>query len=229
MAPVEPRDAHERRRAMAERVLGHGDLLDARVLEALRKVPRERFLPEEAGDAAFEDHAMPIGEGQTISAPHMVAIMCTLLDLRPGHRVLEVGTGSGYHAAVMAHLVRPGGHVWSIEMIPRLAGRAVRALKEAGYGDLVEVRVGDGAEGADDEAPFDRISVAAASPEVPAPLLDQLSPGGRLVIPVGDRECVLTSVDRTEAGLRRREHGRCVFVPLTGAYGLERGTGSGEV
>lgn len=219
MVPLDPEEAARRRARMAESVLGHGDLIDARVLAALRRVPRERFVPPGCEAEAFEDRAMDIGDDQTISAPHMVGIMCTVLDLRPGQKVLEVGTGSGYHAAVLAHLVRPGGHVCSIEVIPTLAGRATAALRAAGYGDQVEVRVGDGAAGAEDLAPFDRISIAAATPEVPVGLMEQLAEGGRLVVPVGRRECVLTTIRRTEDGFRRVEHGRCVFVPLTGTHG----------
>ncbi len=188
---------------------------DPRVLEAMARVPRHRFMPSPRRGAAYEDRAVEIGYGQTISAPHMVAIMCTVLDVKPGMRVLEVGTGSGYHAAVLAELVGPEGHVTTVEVLPKLAYAAREALDACGHWN-VEVRVGDGAEGARDRAPFDRISVAAASPDIPGPLREQLAVGGRMVIPVGRRECELIAVERTAAGYRRTSHGACLFVPLRG-------------
>jgi len=212
-------DARVHRERMARAAVRIGEPVQPRVFQALVRVPREAFVPEAAG-GAFEDRALAIGHGQTISAPHMVAIMCDLVDPRPGDRVLEVGTGSGYHAAVLAELVRPGGSVVSIEVVPELADRARRVLHETGYGVDVEVRTGDGAAGAPDRSPFQRVSVAAATPVVPPALLEQLAVGGRMVVPVGRRECVLTAFDRTERGLERSEHGACVFVPLTGSRGV---------
>jgi len=177
---------------------------------------------------AYEDTPLPIGRGQTISAPHMVALMCEYADLEPGMRVLEVGTGSGYHAAVIAEIVAPSdaprekwGHVYTIERIPELAERARENLRRAGYSDRVTVIVGDGTKGYPEKAPYDRIIVTAAAPEVPAPLLDQLRPGGKMVIPIGDRYSqVLYVVEKTRKGeIRMKPTIPVLFVPLIGEYG----------
>ncbi len=192
--------------------------LDPRVVDAIARVPRHLFVPKGLRNQAYHDQALPIGSGQTISAPHMVAIMLSVLEPRPGDKVLEVGTGSGYHAAVLAELVGPQGSVVSVEFVPALAEKAQKTLEGAGYAKLVEVRSGDGAEGVPESAPFDRISVAAASPRIPPALLDQLAEGGALVVPLGKREAILTRVVRTKEGLQESEHGLCVFVPLTGSY-----------
>jgi protein-L-isoaspartate(D-aspartate) O-methyltransferase len=211
--------AAERERLVEELAKRREDL-DPGVLAAVGRVPRHRFVPEHLQLVAYEDRALPIGSGQTVSAPHMVAIMCTVLGVRRGEKVLEVGTGSGYHAAVLAELVGPEGRVVSIEVVPGLAHEAQARLEEAGYAGRVTVMVGDGAEGDPDGAPFDRITMAAATPSIPPALLDQLGVGGVLVAPVGRREAVLTRVERTEKGLRKSEHGVCVFVPLTGSHGV---------
>lgn len=144
--------------------------------------------------------------------------MASVLEPQPGDRVLEVGTGSGYHAAVLAELVGPKGLVVSVEFVPELAEKARGTLSGAGYGERVDARAGDGAKGVPELAPFDRISIAAASPRVPPALLDQLAEGGALVAPLGKREAILTRFVRTEEGFKESEHGLCVFVPLTGSY-----------
>ncbi len=191
------------------------------VEEALRRVPREEFLPHELREEAYIDTPLPIGEGQTISAPHMVAIMIDNLDLAPGQKVLEVGTGSGYHAAVCSEAVSPGGHVFTVERVTSLAAFAEENLKKTGYRDSVTVVVGDGSKGWPKCAPFDRIFVAAAAPEIPPPLTDQLTDGGRLLIPVGGRWYQeLTRVTRHDRRLEKEDLGGCVFVPLIGEYGF---------
>jgi protein-L-isoaspartate(D-aspartate) O-methyltransferase len=184
---------------------------DPRVLAAIREVPRDRFVPARRREEAWDNVALPIGSGQTISQPLVVARMCELLALRGGERVLDVGTGSGYHAAVLARLV---AHVWSIELQPRLSERAAENLAAAGAAN-VTLLIGDGSLGHPAAAPYDAINVAAAMPEVPPALPAQLVEGGRLVGPVdaGDQRLVL--LWRGAGGeLRRELHERVRFVPL---------------
>ena len=218
----------ELRRRLVEKLIREGYIRSERVARAMLRVPRELFVPEELRHLAYEDTPLPIGEGQTISAPHMVALMTELADLQPGMKVLEVGTGSGYHAAVLAEVVAPSdenpsrwGHVYTVERISSLAERARRNLERAGYADRVTVVVGDGSKGLPGEARFDRIIVTAAAPEVPPPLVEQLRPGGKMVIPVGDRYLQhLYVVEKTPEGrIRYRQVTPCLFVPLVGEYG----------
>lgn len=189
-----------------------GHVTDARVLDAIARVPRDAFVPRELRDRAWDNEPLPIGEGQTISQPLVVAHMCELLRISPRDRILDVGTGSGYHAAVLAAL---GSHVWTVEVRERLADRARQALARAGAGN-VTCLVGDGRTAAVEHAPFDAVNVAAAADEdALAPLLEQLAPGGRLVAPVGDAEQRLVSYEREQAGrLTRTDHGRVRFVPM---------------
>jgi protein-L-isoaspartate(D-aspartate) O-methyltransferase len=214
---MEPEQA---RRRMVSRLRDSGYIRSQRVADAMLVVPRHLFLPPEARENAYIDSPLHIGEGQTISAPHMVAIMAEALDLGPGHRVLEVGGGSGYHAAVMAELVRPGGMVYSIERIPPLAETARKNLGEAGYSNLVEVIEGDGTRGLPEHAPYDRISVAAAAPHVPEPLKQQLAEEGRMLVPVGGSwHQDLMMVVRSKGEFRIENLGGCIFVPLIGEHG----------
>jgi protein-L-isoaspartate(D-aspartate) O-methyltransferase len=181
------------------------------------RVPRELFVPEASRTAAYLDGALPIGYGQTISQPYMVALICSLMRLEGNERVLDVGTGSGYQAAVLAELA---AEVVTIERIPSLAASARSALDEAGY-QRVEVRVGDGSLGVPDRAPFAAIAVAAAAPDVPPALYDELVLGGRLVLPRGSRWAQeLVVVVRTENGPVEEESVPCRFVPLVGAEGF---------
>lgn len=205
---------------MIERQLRRRGIADERVLAAMGRVPRELFVPENVRAYAYEDGALPIGHGQTISQPFIVGTICALLELSGGERVLDVGTGSGYQAAVLAELA---SEVVTIERVPELAERAGRALSEAGYEDVV-VLVGDGSLGASEHAPFDAIAVAAAAPAVPPALYEQLTPGGRLVLPRGSRwgqELVL--VVKTEDGPVERASVPCRFVPLVGVEGFTGG------
>ncbi|AAB88934.1 protein-L-isoaspartate O-methyltransferase [Archaeoglobus fulgidus] len=213
-------DYDEKRERLAERLRQELNL-SRKVYEAIRKVPRHLFVPESYKNEAYVDTPLPIGYGQTISAPHMVAIMCELLDLREGDKVLEVGTGCGYHAAVTAEIVGKSGKVISIEYIPELAERARAILKALGY-DNVEVIVGDGSKGYEKEAPYDKIYVTAAAPDIPKPLIEQLKPRGRMVIPVGDSVQWLIIVEKDESGnVRKKNWGSVRFVPLRGEYGFK--------
>jgi protein-L-isoaspartate(D-aspartate) O-methyltransferase len=208
------------RRLMAEHQLRRRGITDERVLEAMVRVPRELFVPEEVRELAYEDGALPIGFGQTISQPYIVGTICTLLELAGDEHVLDVGTGSGYQAAVLAELA---AEVTTIERVPELYEWARTALALAGYRD-VDVRLGDGSLGVPDRAPFDAIAVGAAAPTVPHELYDQLVDGGRLVLPRGSRWGQdLVQVVKTPEGPLERASVPCRFVPLVGAGGFQRG------
>jgi protein-L-isoaspartate(D-aspartate) O-methyltransferase len=207
------------RRMMVNDQLRARGIGDARVLDAMQRVPREAFVPAEVGARAYDDAALPIGGGQTISQPYMVGRICAELDLRAGDRVLDVGTGSGYQAAVLAELA---GEVHSIERLPELAERARRALAEAGYADRVHVHVGDGTRGLPEHAPYAGIAVAAAAPEMPQSLYEQLEPRGRLVVPIGGRlEQFLQVIVRSPEGPAVLRTVPCRFVPLLGEEGFD--------
>jgi protein-L-isoaspartate(D-aspartate) O-methyltransferase len=182
------------------------------VLTAMRKVPRHRFMPEKLWPEAYEDHPLPIGEGQTISQPYIVAKMTELADVKKGSRVLEIGTGSGYQAAVLAEIADT---VFTIEILPELAERAQAILDTLGYRN-VRVRAGDGFFGWPAHAPFDGIIVTAAAPRVPEPLVEQLAMGGRVVIPVGEEYQNLKVYKKTGAGLVLLSTVPVRFVPMTG-------------
>ena len=205
------------RAEMVELQLRRRGIRDERVLEAMARVPRDRFVPDSLSAHAYEDGALPIGNDQTISQPFVVATICALLGLHGSERVLDVGTGSGYQAAVLSELA---AEVVTIERIPELADRARTTLADLGYGN-VEVTVGDGSLGVPERAPFDAIAVAAAAPTIPPALFDQLAEGGRLVVPRGSRfgqELVL--VTRTPNGPTERTSIPCRFVPLVGDEGF---------
>jgi len=189
---------------------------DERVLAAMRKIPRHLFVPKGFERAAYEDRPLPIGEGQTISQPYIVAVMTEQLELQPQDRVLEVGTGSGYQAALLAELA---GSVVSIERLTSLADQAQKNLARAGVTG-VQIVIGDGTEGYPPEAPYDAIIVTAASPGVPQPLIDQLAEGGRLIAPVGPRECQdLIKLVKREGRVESIPLGGVCFVPLIGQFG----------
>jgi len=187
---------------------------DPAVLKALRTVPRHELVPADVRAHAYQDRPLPIGYRQTISQPYIVALMTELAAVRPDSRVLEVGTGSGYQAAVLAEVARDG-RVFTIEIVPELAKRAAADLARLGYANI-EVRFGDGYAGWPEEAPFDAIVVTAAPARIPQPLLDQLAVGGRLVIPVGDAEQTLRVVTRSAKGYREETIIPVRFVPMTG-------------
>ena len=188
------------------------------VISAMSRVPRELFLPVALKSRAYDDTPLPIGLNQTISAPHMVAIMCDLLDLQPGMTVLEVGGGSGYHAAVMAAMVGPG-HVFSVERMPELVAMAKRNLEKAGITNVTMIEA-DGSIGLPEHAPYDRISVAATAPKVPEPLKQQLKVGGKMVLPVGRDYQELYLVTRKN-GFSIEEKMGVIFVPLIGEEGFK--------
>ena len=213
----EGRYARERERMVDEQLASRG-VTDPRVVAAMRRVPRHRFVQEALRARAYGDHPLPIGEEQTISQPFIVGLMTSLLELSGREKVLEVGTGSGYQTAVLAALAR---RVCSIERLPRLAERA-RAILESLGTDNVWVRVGNGALGWPDEAPFDRIIVTAGGPSIPPPLVQQLADGGRMVLPVGSSENqTLIVVENVGGEIRQRTHGECKFVKLVGKYAWE--------
>lgn len=194
------------------------DVTDRRVLEAMGKVPRERFVPGEAVSQAYADEALSIGFGQTISQPYMVAYMTQAMELSGEGRALEVGTGSGYQAAILGELCR---EVYTIERVAELSERARRLLEELGYSNI-HFRVGDGTLGWAEEAPFEGIVVTAAAPRIPRKLVEQLEEGGRLVIPVGDRYSqTLVVGKRRGVELEETSLCRCVFVPLIGENGWQ--------
>jgi protein-L-isoaspartate(D-aspartate) O-methyltransferase len=202
---------------MVRRQLSVRGIGDPRVLEAMERVPRELFVPPDLRPRAYEDAALPIGAGQTISQPFMVARICEALAVRPGDRILDVGTGSGYQAAVLAEL---GAEVVTIERLAGLAEQARENLREAGYGG-VEVRVGDGTRGVPGRGPFDGIAVAAAAPALPQTLYEELRPRGRLVVPVGGpRGQRLEVVVSTPEGPAVLHSVPCRFVPLVGEEGF---------
>ncbi|NLI82379.1 MAG: protein-L-isoaspartate(D-aspartate) O-methyltransferase [Deltaproteobacteria bacterium] len=201
---------------MVETQLISRGIHDPRVLEAMRKVPRHLFVDEALKEQAYSDHPLPIGEKQTISQPYIVALMSEVLQLKGHERILEIGTGSGYQAAVLAELAE---RVFSIERFPVLAFRANQILQKLGYRNVI-IRVGDGTVGWPDDSPFDGIVVTAGAPKIPQPLVDQLAVGGRLVVPVGDRlsqELVL--VERIPEGIQKTNLGGVRFVDLVGKWG----------
>ncbi len=189
---------------------------DRRVLAAMRKIPRHLFVPKGFERAAYEDRPLPIGEGQTISQPYIVAVMTEQLELAPQDRVLEIGTGSGYQAALLAELA---ANVISVERLPDLADRARENLARAGVTG-VEVVVGDGTQGYPPEAPYNAVIVTAATPDIPQPLVKQLAEGGRLIAPVGPRECQdLVKLVKHEGRVEKIPLGGVCFVPLIGQFG----------
>jgi protein-L-isoaspartate(D-aspartate) O-methyltransferase len=213
-------DFEGERNRLVDGLVRQGYISNKAVEAAMRRVPREEFLPPGMKEEAYVDTPLPIGEGQTISAPHMVAIMAEKLDLFPGAKVLEIGAGSGYHAAVCAEVVAPDGHVFTIERISFLATFAEDNLRRTGYSKLVTVIFGDGTRGLPQQAPFDRIFVAAGAPDVPEPLTSQLKDGGQMLVPVGGRYYQeLVRVRKKGKRLEKEDIGGVVFVPLIGEYG----------
>jgi protein-L-isoaspartate(D-aspartate) O-methyltransferase len=212
--PSEDQLSARRRQMVNEQIAGR-DVTDRRVLEAMRKVPRHLFVPPALRSRAYDDSPLPIGYEQTISQPFIVAHMSAALDVQPSHTVLEIGTGSGYQAAVLGELARA---VYTIEIVPELARGAAATLKALGYNN-VHVRAGDGYAGWPEHAPFDRIMLTAAPETIPKPLLDQLAPRGRLIAPVGAQGAVqwLTIVEKTPNGIAERRTLPVRFVPFTRA------------
>lgn len=210
-----------RRHAMVAHQIAARGVRDGAVLDAMRAVPRHRLVPEDVRSYAYEDTPLPIGWGQTISQPYIVALMTELAAVRPGHRVLEVGTGSGYQAAVLAQM---GAEVYTIEIVEPLAERAARDLLDLGYTN-VHVRAGDGYVGWPEVAPFDSVIVTAGATHVPQPLIDQLKPGGRMVIPVGETlhtQSLRLLIKQNDGSVQERDMLPVRFVPLTGPHAERR-------
>jgi protein-L-isoaspartate(D-aspartate) O-methyltransferase len=211
-AEADPEEQYAaQREAMVTHQLAGRDVSDRDVLDAMRTVPRHLFVPKKYRDESYRDHPLPIGEGQTISQPYIVGIMTQLLAVDSTSKVLEIGTGSGYQAAVLAEIC---DSVFSIEIVEPLAARAEYLLDSLGY--KVKVRCGDGYRGWEEHAPYDGIIVTAAAPKIPQPLIDQLKVGGRLVIPVGDYSQDLMVITKTEDGFAKKNIFGVRFVPMTG-------------
>lgn len=206
------------RERMVQDQLAARGITDARVLAVMGRVPRHAFVEDYLRDQAYEDYPLPIGENQTISQPYMIAIMAQVLQIEQTERILEIGTGSGYFSAILAEL---GAMVYSVERLESLASHAQATLQTLGYRNVF-IDVGDGSLGWPDHAPFDAVVVGSAAPCLPRPLLSQLMPGGRLVLPMGEEELqTLVRVSTEPSGLREEYFGECRFVKLRGQYGWE--------
>lgn len=205
------------RRRMVDEQLIPRDIKNPRVLDVFKKIERHKFVPREFATSAYADFPVPIGEGQTISQPYIVALMTEYLDLTGSERVLEVGTGSGYQTAILAELAK---EVYTVERFENLAKQAQNLLNELGYKNI-KIKVGDGTLGWPEQAPFDRIIITAASPSIPPPLSEQLKEGGKLILPLGEAfGQVLTLVEKKQGILQYKDICGCVFVPLVGKYGV---------
>ncbi|KYK21215.1 protein-L-isoaspartate O-methyltransferase [Thermoplasmatales archaeon SM1-50] len=203
---------------LVTQLIDQGYIKTDEIKQGFLKVPREEFIPNSMKDFSYVDTPLDIGNGQTISAPHMVVIMCEALDIKKGQKILEIGTGSGYHAAIVAQLVGRTGQVYTIERFESLAKKAKKNLEQTGCTNVI-VEVGDGSCGLPEYQPYDRIYVTCAAPCVPQPLIDQLQDPGKLLIPVGNMYCELTLLEKTEGHTIAQHLGGCVFVPLVGKYG----------
>jgi len=211
----------QQRQHLVDNLRHEGYLHTPQIIDAFLHIPREQFLPQKLQPSAYIDTPLPIGSGQTISAPHMVAIMCEALDLHPGHNVLEIGTGSGYHAAIVATIISPTGHLHTIERFAHLAHTAEKNLQQAHITN-VTVHTGDGSKGLPAHQPYDRIYVTAAAPLIPPPLIEELTDGGKLLIPVGSLYCDLIRVEKHAGTTQSTSLGGCMFVPLVGEHGHRR-------
>ncbi len=218
-----PKERLQEREAMLAELESGGYLNDPRLEEAMLAVPRHLFVPKELREAAYEDRPLPIGFGQTVSAPHMVAMMTTALQLEEGQRVLEVGTGVGYHAAIVKAIVGDAGSVDSVEFLPELVELARKNLKTAHI--AVDVHEGDGAEGWPTKAPYDAVYVTCAIPDIPDAIVDQLKEGGHFIAPIGVTRCQLLAGRKVDGELDLEDLGPCLFVNAQGALGQSEGDG----
>jgi len=196
-----------------------GRIKTVEVENAFLEIPREDFVPEMVKNYAYVDSPLEIGNGQTISAPHMVAIMCEALDIKKGQSILEIGAGSGYHAAIVSKIVGEKGHVYTIERFPSLAEMAKKNLENAGIKN-VSVETGDGSEGLPQHAPYERIYVTCAAPEIPKPLIEQLKDLGKMLVPVGRLICNLELIEKKGSKVTSNYICGCSFVPLIGKHGF---------
>lgn len=207
------------RQRLVSQLENQGYIKTQAVKDSFLKIPREEFVPRSVQHYAYVDTPFDIGNGQTISAPHMVAIMCEALDIQEGMNILEIGAGSGYHAAIVASLVGKTGKVFTIERFESLAQQAIENLTNTHITN-VTVEIGDGSCGLPTHQPYDRIYVTCAAPSVPDPLLDQLRDPGKLLIPIGDISCELTLIEKKQGKTTTHYLGGCMFVPLIGKYGF---------
>lgn len=212
-------DFETERKNLVESLKKQGHIKTKKVEEAFLKTPRELFLPEKQKQFAYRDTPLQIGKNQTISAPHMVAIMCEELDILKGQKILEIGSGSGYHAAIVSNIVGEKGHIYTVERFPKLAKQAEENLNKANITN-VTVKTGDGSEGLKEYASYDRIYVTCASPDIPPPLEEQLKDPGKLMVPIGNTFCVLTILEKQKGRIKKRNLGNCAFVPLVGKHGF---------
>lgn len=208
----------EEREKLVKMLKIEGRIETGAVEKAFLETPREEFVPDKLKNYAYMDTPLEIGNGQTISAPHMVAIMCEALGIKKGQKILEVGAGSGYHAAIVSRMVGEKGHVYTIERFSSLADKARKNLESVGIKN-VTVEVGDGSEGLPGYAPYDCIYVTCAAPRIPHPLLDQLKDSGKLLIPVGRMICKLELIEKKGNKITAKDLGGCAFVPLVGKQG----------
>ncbi len=209
----------EKRVELVKKLRGERRITSIEVEKAFLETPREMFVPESLKNYAYLDTPLEIGDGQTISAPHMVAIMCEGLDIKKGQKILEIGAGSGYHVAVISKLVGKEGRVYSIERLSSLAKKAKKNLENVGITN-VTIEIGDGSQGLQKHAPYDRIYVTCAAPKIPPPLIHQLKDKGKLMVPVGKMICNLELVEKTGEQIIKKDLGGCAFVPLIGKYGF---------
>lgn len=214
-------DFYSKRKKLVESLKQYGYIRSKVVEQAFLSIPRELFVPEHKHHLAYVDRPLDIGNGQTISAPHMVAIMTEAMNLSSGQNVLEVGTGSGYHAAIVSHIIGEHGHVYSIERFQDLAEKARQRLKDAHIHN-VSVVIGDGSLGLEKFAPYDCIYVTCSAPSVPTPLKEQIGIDGKIIIPVGRITGELLVITKDENGFHQKSYGGCAFVPLIGKYGFDQ-------
>ena len=208
----------EKNAELVKKLKREGRIKSKEVERAFLEVDRGLFVPRFQKNYAYIDTPLQIGEGQTISAPHMVAIMCEGLYIKAGQKILEIGAGSGYHAAIVSKIIGKNGHVFTVERYPSLAEKAKKNLENAGITN-VTIEIGDGSEGLERYAPYDRIYVTCAAPDVPPPLIDQLKDSGKLMIPVGKMICELQLITKNKNKISKKDLGGCAFVPLLGKYG----------
>jgi len=210
---------HEKRRIELVTMLKkRGRIKKEKVEKAFLETPRELFIPEKIKEYAYVDTPLEIGNGQTISAPHMVAIMCEALDIKEGQKILEIGAGSGYHAGIISKIIGQKGHIYTVERIKKLAENAKQNLQKANITN-VTVKIGDGSQGLQEFAPYDIIYVTCAAPDIPEPLIEQLKDPGQILIPVGQRICELMLLEKKDDKITSKNLGGCAFVPLIGKYG----------
>jgi len=208
----------EQRKKLVDNLIDKGYLKSKKVIKAFLKIPRENFIPENLKNSAYYDTPLEIGNRQTISAPHMIAIMCEALDFKEGQKVLEIGTGSGYHAAIVSEIIGKKTKIYSIERFSDLAKKAKERIKKIEIKNI-EIIVGDGSLGYKKESPYDIIYLTCAAPNIPKTLIEQLKDSGKLLIPVGKMFCDLILLKKDKGEIIKKNLGGCAFVPLIGKYG----------